>query len=1428
MKLSVSAYRAQASAHKKILCNYQQQLSYGATTHQSSTVRTPSDPAALLSGLKVDRAENEEIQGGSLTATSALASGSRMGAGLDSGSSAPSSAQHSQATSREEEDDEEESSSRPSGNSGSRSSGIHQRSGLIRRPSLRKSISNGHDYDSNSNSLDSNSNSNSNSNSIESADPLPIPENPRRQRSSRGSQKWSNVRAVVALYSSLRKIKRTKSNQRWMKLRTTVQLSSAIQTIQKKPPLKREDSFLKRFSTRQIPESQETLDAGENDGDPANKDSNRGKRPRKPQRPPRTVVNPDENFYYYWLMLLSSCVLYNLWTLIVRQSLPELQELSPWAWKSCDWFTDVIFYLDLGIQFRTGYLEQGLMVYNSRKLAGHYMKSKSFILDLLTIVPLDLLQFQFGDNPMLRFPRFFKLYRVYNYYYMVESRTVYPNLWRVLNLIHILLILAHWFGCFYYLLSEAEDFQGDWVYPYRPGEYATLTRKYLGSLYWSTLTLTTIGDLPTPETNAEYVFTIVSYLIGVFIFATIVGQVGNVITNRNANRLEFERLLDGAKTYMRHHKVPGGMKRRVLRWYDYSWSRGRIQGGGDINTALGLLPDKLKTELALHVNLSVLKKVTIFQECQPEFLHDLVLKMKAYIFTPGDSICRKGEVAREMFIIADGILEVISETGRVLTTMKAGDFFGEIGILNLDGLNKRTADVRSVGYSELFSLSREDVLAAMKDYPEAQEILQNLGRKRLMEAQRVARLYRAPVSPGHDSSDNSASKRIVSKLKSDVRNLKTVLRKSRRTPRPEEAMELQPLTSKVPPLRRQNKVDVEDRIETVAAVEPPVSPLGAGLPLLSRLRLLKEKHDREERRHLVDHPPDRPPEPVNLPAKTEDLNPMNPNLPLLQRILLLKNKTEPEPVDKEISKDSKVGKEVKILKDKLLPKKVEVAPKKTDVACVDTNETKRPWEMLKDASISTATVLSSVQSQQVVKKTPKVVKKESQRQSLVQIRQQTKMYSSVDDLSPEYCGLPFVKKLKILNERQKLAELERAVRSSSLDAGEVAEAEFDGNLTRSHSEACAIEYARKLAKFNKEHGRIRTDPLSPENETLERRNLKSILKKLSAGSRADSSETTITPDPELVTAELKKLMRAPTIEGYAARHSKLSKSVTFNYTMQSPPSESSGANIDLTGESSGSTDGRMEEIKGGDISLPKPKKYSIRPLGSGDIIKMLSRPEDEYLGDLVIGIKNVVHKRMEALQNKFAHQFSSLELEIHKRDQLITQLQSRIFELERLNPNRSSSGNDNADSGDDSTDLDVSLDDDTLRDHDEHPFMRDGSVDTVLGAARSSLTRSSIPTVSQRCRKRRSWEEHSEEETLQLQDLPRSISPQSLWREGVAIDIESSDDDRPHRRCASESAADDEEDSIDSDKGPNNWELKMLAEQLEKRRRSHETPSPGS
>lgn len=144
------------------------------------------------------------------------------------------------------------------------------------------------------------------------------------------------------------------------------------------------------------------------------------------------------------------------------------------------------------------------------------------------------------------------------------------------------------------------------------------------------------------------------------------------------------------------------------------------------------------------------------------------------------------------------------------------------------------------------------------------------------------------------------------------------------------------------------------------------------------------------------------------------------------------------------------------------------------------------------------------------------------------------------------------------------------------------------------------------------------EPLTIENETLERRKLKSILKKLSAGSRTSSEASATPPDPEVVTAELKKLMRAPTIEGYAARHSKLSKSVTFNkYTLQSPPSDEA-----LSKNQKYLT---MQE----QLEILPIDKLNFRPLSSAGILQTMSIGEDdEHLEELVVGICGVIQKRL--------------------------------------------------------------------------------------------------------------------------------------------------------------------------------------------------------
>lgn len=61
-----------------------------------------------------------------------------------------------------------------------------------------------------------------------------------------------------------------------------------------------------------------------------------------------------------------------------------------------------------------------------------------------------------------------------------------------------------------------------------------------------------------------------------------------------------------------------------------------------------------------------------------------------------------------MYIVNSGKLQVISENGKIiLATLKAGSYFGEISILNMGAHgNRRTASVKSVGYSDLFCLSK--------------------------------------------------------------------------------------------------------------------------------------------------------------------------------------------------------------------------------------------------------------------------------------------------------------------------------------------------------------------------------------------------------------------------------------------------------------------------------------------------------------------------------------------------------------------------------------------------------------------------------------------------------------------------------------------------------------------------------------------------
>lgn len=71
------------------------------------------------------------------------------------------------------------------------------------------------------------------------------------------------------------------------------------------------------------------------------------------------VISTDESFLFYWLILLNIFVLYNLWFSIARQAFDPLERDYRKLWQVMDYTADTMYFVDIFIQLRTGYLEQG-------------------------------------------------------------------------------------------------------------------------------------------------------------------------------------------------------------------------------------------------------------------------------------------------------------------------------------------------------------------------------------------------------------------------------------------------------------------------------------------------------------------------------------------------------------------------------------------------------------------------------------------------------------------------------------------------------------------------------------------------------------------------------------------------------------------------------------------------------------------------------------------------------------------------------------------------------------------------------------------------------------------------------------------------------------------------------------------------------------
>ncbi|KAM4531902.1 potassium voltage-gated channel subfamily H member 4a [Odontesthes bonariensis] len=426
---------------------------------------------------------------------------------------------------------------------------------------------------------------------------------------------------------------------------------------------------------------------------------------------------------------------------------------------------EMLFMLDIVLNFRTTYVSQsGQVVYDARSIYLHYCTTWFFV-DLIAALPFDLLYaFNITVTSLVHLLKTVRLLRLLRLLQKLDRYSQYSAV--VLTLLMLVFaLLAHWMACIWYVIGRKEIESGDpvtwdigWLQelgkrletPYINSTTGgpSMPSAYIASLYFTVSSLTSVGfGNVCANTDAEKIFSICIMLIGALMHAVVFGNVTAIIQRMYSRRSLYHTRMKDLKDFIRVHRLPQQLKQRMLENFQATWS---VNNGINANELLHDFPDELRADIAMHLNKDILQ-LPVFERASRGCLRSLSLYIKTSFCAPGEYLIRQGDALQANYFVCSGSLEVLKD-GMVLAILGKGDLIGA-DLPENDQVIKTNADVKALTYCDLQYVSVKALREVLRLYPEygnrfSSDIHHNLTYN-LREGNEADGVQRFPWTPRH-------------------------------------------------------------------------------------------------------------------------------------------------------------------------------------------------------------------------------------------------------------------------------------------------------------------------------------------------------------------------------------------------------------------------------------------------------------------------------------------------------------------------------------------------------------------------------------------------------------------------------------------------------------------------------------------------------